>query len=195
MMLVVGGRLGNKARRVGGASVNRLRVIMIHGQVVRHTVDGRGVVGIHPRLVMMGRRRTAKDGLVRLVALVWLTWASWSLHRDWQWSASSGGSSSQRLSCERPCAWKTRDNELPCFGTRRFPSAIHNDDLSEDLSIIITSVPVCYHDLRPHARPPSSSQISPAPTTTRSLTLCTLSSAGRTSSAKTGSPSGVAGAE
>jgi hypothetical protein len=90
MVLVVGGRLGNSARGVGGASVDRLRVVvvrrgeLVHGRVIRRILGVLAIVCVHPRLVM-GRRRTAKDGLVRLVALVWLTWASWALHRGWRW--------------------------------------------------------------------------------------------------------------
>ena len=74
---------------------------------------------------------------------------------------------------------------------------IHDDGddelyyLAADLSMYA----IIYHDLRPHARSLSSSQISLVPTTARSLILCTLSSAGRTSSEKTGSPSGIGGAE
>ena len=114
-MLVV----GDIARRVGGASVDRLRVIivwrgeLVHGRVIRRILDGLAIVWTRRRLVM-GRRRTAKDGLVRLVALVWLTWASWPLHRAWRWGGLLGvvvvvvgrielAAIIECLSCERRC--------------------------------------------------------------------------------------------
>ena len=89
-MLVVGGGLGGERGRVGSPSVDPLRVItvgrreLIHLRVIRHILGGLPIERIRRRLVV-GRRRTAKDGLVRLVALVWLTWAGWPLHRGWRW--------------------------------------------------------------------------------------------------------------
>lgn len=86
-MLVVGGGLRGKRRRVRSPSVDSLRIIivrrreLIHLRVIRRILGGLSIVCIPQRLVV-GRRRAAKDRLVRLVALVWLTWTSWPLHRD-----------------------------------------------------------------------------------------------------------------
>lgn len=144
-MLVVGGRLGGKRRRMGSPSVDRLRIItirrreLIHLRVIRRILGGLPIVWIRRRLVV-GRRRTAKDGLVRLIALVWLTWASWPLHRDWQWGVSlvvvvvvvGGRIKLAAIECVDASgdafAWKTHDNIIACPVLELFPSAVRDDD-------------------------------------------------------------------
>lgn len=106
---VVGSRLGN-ARRMGSAPVDLRWVIVvrwgepIHGRVIRRILGGLDMVWVR-RGVVVGRRRTAKDGLVRLVALVWLARASWPLHRDWRW----GG---QQRQADRAHSDRASDEEL-----------------------------------------------------------------------------------